>query len=520
MLFFRAWFEARLRDAFRNCRRGFVALAVSFLMIAFTAVADVQSSAFGQDWNVDSVQFGRNWQDSLVGQFLNTETVLPLPWGGTAFGVRGMTQQNLLGVWIQDAQGVWSHPFIPVPTGVSRSVAALALAEDEDGSIIMLAGTDNGPYASADSGRTWQPRNGLTIRQLDDGERSWWSEIDDLLDEGEGRWWAVSAFDGPAFSDNYGTSWQLITAGLRGRNIPNVFNTGLIYQGSDGQIWLQGEDAMYLLDRQDMRDSRTWQWVPMVDGIEYNLVDGNHYCVPVLATFPDGKCDDGHGRMYLWSGWGLIWRSDDSGESWEQITDGNDEWPFTGSLTFVPTIVVNESGLVLFGTDSGGLFVSEDNGDNWLPVGGRHPDYPDDEVASHYRWWHDWIGGIFDLAFDSDGHLLIGTWDGALRSSIPMNGNIEHPNVVLNPVIQPETFLLSAYPNPFNGILRVSIDAGNQPFSLSIYDNSGRLMKNWSDRGSRSLIWETADIPAGQYFVRVNSLEKASSAMVPVTLVK
>ncbi|MDP1706527.1 MAG: T9SS type A sorting domain-containing protein [bacterium] len=455
-------------------------------------------------WNVDSVGFERNWPDSLVGQFLNINVVLPLPWGGTAYAVRGMTQQSLLGVWIQDTDGNWSHPYLPVPTGITRSISALVLAEDADGSTVLLAGTDNGPYASVDSGRTWQPRNGLTVQQLDEGERSWWSEVGDIYDEGNGHWWAISPFDGPAFSDNYGLSWQLVIAGLNARQRhPDVFNTGLIYQGSDDQIWLQGEDALYHLDRPDIRDGNTWQWIPVVDGIEYNLVDGRQRCLPILAIFPNGRCDQ-DGLMYAWSGWGLIWRSDDFGANWSQMTDRDDEWPWVTRSNIVPTIVVNESGLVFFGADNGGLFVSKDNGDNWLPIGGRHPDYLDDEVAAHYRWWHDQFGGIFDLSFDDNGYLIIGTWDGAIRSTIPMNGVIEEPNSVLNPDIQPKAFLLSVYPNPFNGILRVNINAEqNQPYSVSIFDNTGRLVSVLSKGiGSSQLVWDASNNPSGLYWVQ------------------
>jgi len=456
-------------------------------------------------WNVDSVRFERNWPDSLVGRFLNTETVLPLPWGGTAFSVQGLTQQSLLGVWIQDVDGNWSHSYLPVPTGISHSVEALALAQDADGSTVLLAGTDNGPYASIDSGRTWRPRNGLTIQQLDDGERSWWSTIEDIYDEGNGCWWAISPFDGPAFSDNYGLSWQLITAGLNARQRhPDVFNTCLIYQTSDGQIWLSGEDALYRLNRPDVRDGQTWEWIPLRDGIEYNLVDGRQYCAPILAIFPNGRCDDGSGLMYCWSGWGLIWRSEDFGVNWDQMTDRDDEWWMVGVGSHVPTMVVNESNLVFLGADEGGLFVSSDRGDNWLPIGGRQEGWEDNQPTAHYRWWHDQFGGIFDLSFDVDGYLIIGTWDGAIRSTIPMNGVIEEPNSVLNPDIQPEAFLLSVYPNPFNGILRVDINAEqNQPYSVSIFDNTGRLVSVLSKGiGSSQLVWNASNNPSGLYWVQ------------------
>ncbi|MDP1706522.1 MAG: T9SS type A sorting domain-containing protein [bacterium] len=504
-------------------------LVAIWAIVALIAMISPQIQA-QEAWNIDSVRFERNWPDSLVGRFLNTETVLPLPWGGTVFGVQGLTQQSLLGVWIEDVDGNWSHRYLPLPTGISHSVEALALAQDADGSTVLLAGTDNGPYGSVDSGRTWQPRNGLTIQQLDEGERGWWSTIEDIYDEGNGCWWAISSFDGPAFSDNYGLSWQLITAGLYHRG-EGVFNTGLVYQGSDGQIWLQGEDALYRLNRPDVRDGQTWQWIPLRDGIEYNLVDGRTHCRPILAIFPNGKCDDGSGLMYCWSGWGLIYQSDDFGANWSQMTD-QDDWfpnPVILKIAGVPTMAVNQSGLLFIGAPAGGLFVYDGQ---WHPIGGRDNRWQE-EWEAHYEWWHSQFGGILDLSFDVDGYLIIGTWDGAIRSTIPMNGVIEEPNSVSEPVFPESHILLSAYPNPFNGVLRIRIDAGNQPFSLSIFDSQGRLIKDWSviPNGVRNLagsfanaqddiVWNASNVPSGQYFVQASSYSQTSQKTLPVLLMK
>lgn len=484
-------------------------LVVIGAIVALIAIIPTELRA-QEAWMIDSVRFERNWPDSLVGRFLNTETVLPLPWGGTAFGVRGLTQQSLLGVWIEDAEGNRFHSNLPLPTGTSRSVRCVILAKDENDSTMLLAGTDAGPYGSHD-GRTWFARSGLTIQQLDEGERSWWFDISDLLDEGNGRWWAVSGIFGVAFTSDYGQSWQLINGGLYHRG--EALNTGRVYRCSDGQIWLQGEDALYRLDRPDVRDGNTWEWIPLRDGIEYNLVDGQQRCRPILATFPDGKCDDG-GLMYSWTGWGLIYRSEDSGENWEQMTERDDEWWMVGVGSVIPTMVVSESGLVFLGAASGGLFVSNDRGDNWLPIGGRQEGWEDNEPTAHYRWWHDQFGGILDLAFDPNGYLLIGTWDGVIRSTVPMNGPLaeeEEPDLVVpNPEL-PETIeLLSVYPNPFNGILRVNINAeSNQPYSVSVLDVTGRLVTVLSQGiGSAQLVWNASNNPSGLYWIQVSNNDK------------
>lgn len=481
-----------------------------FIAICLAINTDVRAEA----WNIDSAQFERNWPDSLIGQFLNAETVLPLPWGGTAFGVRGLFSEPGIGVWIQNADGEWTHSSVPVPTGVSKSVDALALVKDEDSSTLILAGTWNGPYASSDSGRTWYPRNGFTMQQLDAGEGTWWSKIEDILDEGRGKWWAISPFDGPVFSPDYGESWELINTGLNHRQ-EFVFNTGLIYQDYQEKIWLQGEDGMYILDRHnDNRDANSWEWIPVVDGIEYDLVDGRRNCRPVLAIWPDGRCSDENGTMYLWSGWGYIFRSEDYGETWEQMTTRDDEWPAIHNGNVVPVMRVNESGLVFIGAESGGLFVSADGADNWLPIGGSSEVREDS--WEHYVWWHgdnqrpvDYglrVGGIFDLAFDSEGFLLVSTWDGVLKSSVPMNGPLEDPNLVIHTPVLPETVnLLSAYPNPFNGMLRIRTDVGQNPFVLEIFNVQGRKVAAFAGNNPSQIVWEAENLPTGQYFIRLHS---------------
>ncbi len=191
---------------------------------------------------------------------------------------------------------------------------------------------------------------------------------------------------------------------------------------------------------------------------------------------------------------------------------------------------VNENGLVFLGAENGGLFVSNDRGDNWLPIGGSSEIRQD--RGSHWGWWHGTddvnyglrVGGILDIAFDADGHLLLGTWDGLIRSSIPMNGLIAHPDLVVGPNnALPGSFLLSAYPNPFNGILRVSIDVENgKTYGLGVYDASGRLVEQLvsGGSGSRSLIWNASQMATGQYFLKATLSQQASSKTIPVLLMK
>ncbi|MDP2705738.1 MAG: T9SS type A sorting domain-containing protein, partial [bacterium] len=193
------------------------------------------------------------------------------------------------------------------------------------------------------------------------------------------------------------------------------------------------------------------------------------------------------------SGWDLIWRSEDSGENWDQMTEIGD---YTGANngTIVPIMVVNQSGILFLGARE--LSISNDQGDNWQPV-----------PTGQDQTWFRWIGEITDIIFDFDGYLVLGTANGIVRSTIPMNGPLaeeEEPDLVVPTPVLPETFLLSVYPNPFNGILRVNINAEqNQPYSVSIFDNTGRLVSVLSKGiGSSQLVWDASNNPSGLYWVQ------------------
>jgi photosystem II stability/assembly factor-like uncharacterized protein len=74
---------------------------------------------------------------------------------------------------------------------------------------------------------------------------------------------------------------------------------------------------------------------------------------------------------------GLIFRSDDSGENWEDITD-----VIVTTNIFVLTVNPNLTNIVYAGTDDG-IYRSMDDGDTWTDIThGIHPDVRDIDIAS------------------------------------------------------------------------------------------------------------------------------------------
>ena len=75
--------------------------------------------------------------------------------------------------------------------------------------------------------------------------------------------------------------------------------------------------------------------------------------------------------------------------------------------------------------------------------------------------------------------------------------------------ILPETFLLTAYPNPFNPVTTLSFTVPYEGMlQLSIYNISGQLMEELAHEyitsGNVEYIWDAVNHPSGVYFARLN----------------
>ncbi|MCB9357396.1 MAG: T9SS type A sorting domain-containing protein [Calditrichaeota bacterium] len=116
------------------------------------------------------------------------------------------------------------------------------------------------------------------------------------------------------------------------------------------------------------------------------------------------------------------------------------------------------------------------------------------EILSVIRGFADW---------DHNGTLDIFTGNGIYLNLTPSDA--DEPGI-----LQPSSFVLSVYPNPFNAQTTISFDlplAGD--VSLRLYDLLGRevetLLNERMTAGSHSLSYSATDLPSGVYFVRLAS---------------
>ncbi|RQV93839.1 T9SS C-terminal target domain-containing protein, partial [bacterium] len=97
------------------------------------------------------------------------------------------------------------------------------------------------------------------------------------------------------------------------------------------------------------------------------------------------------------------------------------------------------------------------------------------------------------------------------RYAIPVQGVCgEIEDASGDAVLQPSTFRLSAYPNPFNPVTTIQFSLiKNESVTLSIYNTSGQLVETLLDEvygaGEHRVQFEGTALPSGLYFARLQS---------------
>jgi photosystem II stability/assembly factor-like uncharacterized protein len=92
--------------------------------------------------------------------------------------------------------------------------------------------------------------------------------------------------------------------------------------------------------------------------------------------------DPGHGRT-MPDGKAAVWRTRDAGSSWEQLRRGLPaENAYVGVLREGMTIDKDDAPSLYFGTSTGQLFGSLDEGESWSKVGGLFPGITSVTVAA------------------------------------------------------------------------------------------------------------------------------------------
>jgi photosystem II stability/assembly factor-like uncharacterized protein len=221
-------------------------------------------------------------------------------------------------------RSLWDHPHREKwGAGFGGQAIHTVLPHPADTSSVLVAMSTGGVYRTADAGASWTANNtGIKAYFLPDP----WPEFGQCVhkvarDAGDPDRFYAQNHHGVYRSDDAGATWQSIAEGL-----PSDFGFAMVAH-------------------------------PRRPGVIYNF--------PLTADarrYPTGeRCQ--------------VFRSQDAGATWEPLTDGLPSEPFYPAVLRDAMCADDaEPTGVYFGTRSGEVYASRDEGDSWALVAGHLPD--------------------------------------------------------------------------------------------------------------------------------------------------
>ncbi len=270
------------------------------------------------------------------------------------------------------------------PRKVSK-VSSLGLVDGR-----VLVGVEApGIFESADGGETWSL---LTTLAGQPGSEAW----DDPANQPPGHlgisaietaggdadhWWTIVQGIGAFETDDGGTSWTPRNRGLRADWPRDHEEVGfcvhkLVRSGAD-------ESRMYQQNHVGMHrsDDAGRSWVEITDGLptEFGFAAAAH--PQDRDTFYVIPLDPGHGRT-MPDGQAAVWRTRDGGEKWQRLDSGLPQHDaYLGVLRAAMTMDAKDDPGLYFGTSTGQVFASLDDGDSWSEIASYLPPIWSVEVA-------------------------------------------------------------------------------------------------------------------------------------------
>jgi len=288
-----------------------------------------------------------------------------------------------------DLGETWSHSSEGLSYGENgkkmSKVSTLAAAHGR-----VLVGVEQpGIFQSGDAGKTWSL---LSTLEGEPGSEDWDDPanqppghlgISALMADGDdaSRFWAIVQGFGLFETADDGTTWTPRNRGLRADWPRPHEEVGFcVHKVVRSPVDL---NRMYQQNHVGMHrsDDGGESWTEITEGLptEFGFAAATHphdrdtfYVIPL---------DPGHGRT-MPDGKATVWRTKDAGSSWQPLTDGLPQQnAHVGVLREAMAIDTYDSPGLYFGTSTGQLFASTDEGDSWAEIAGYLPAISSVEVA-------------------------------------------------------------------------------------------------------------------------------------------
>jgi photosystem II stability/assembly factor-like uncharacterized protein len=294
-------------------------------------------------------------------------------------------------VWRSPDLGeTWTHSSEGISYGEEgpRKVSKVSTLAVKDGRVLVGVEAP-GIFESRDEGATWSL---LSTLEGQPGSESWDDPASQppghlgisalMFDrEDSSRFWAIVQGIGVFETQDDAASWTPRNKGLRADWPREHEEVGfcvhkLVRSPADG-------DRMFQQNHVGMHrsDDGGHTWTEITEGLpsEFGFAAATHphdkdtfYVVPL---------DPGHGRT-MPEGEAAVWRTRDAGESWQRLTEGLPQRDaYVGVLREAMAIDSHDQPGLYFGTSTGQLFASTDEGETWSEIASYLPPISSVEVA-------------------------------------------------------------------------------------------------------------------------------------------
>jgi photosystem II stability/assembly factor-like uncharacterized protein len=294
-------------------------------------------------------------------------------------------------VWRSPDLGeTWTHSSegLAYEADAGRKVSKVSTLAVDNGRVLVGVEAP-GIFESRDEGSTWSLKSTLAGEP---GSEAWDDPanqppghlgISALMFDGEesSRFWAIVQGFGLFETGDDGKSWTPRNRGLRADWPREHEEVGfcvhkVVRSPVDG-------DRMYQQNHVGMHrsDDAGQSWNEITEGLptEFGFAAATH--PHDRDTFWVVPLDPGHGRT-MPDGQAAVWRTRDAGSSWQRLERGLPQQDaHVGVLREAMAIDTDDAPCLYFGTSTGQLFASVDEGESWAEIASYLPPISSVEVA-------------------------------------------------------------------------------------------------------------------------------------------